>query len=598
MRMTRDHTKSAFLCLIAILCGFAAALAAVLVNGVSLPAGNDPPEPPYELLSFSGWSVESGGTLRPTELPAYVPPEGGSLRIVNTLPRALETGTCLAFESVDTYVTVRVDGEEIYRNAEPGGQLRSMWNFVRLDASRAEGRVTLEFSGPDPFDTGTVPEIFLGPYTEILLVANSQLRVNSQAGITILLFGVFVLLFALASFSDSRYVTDFALLGVVIIVLGLSLGLQTVRPTGSAAARFVSQGIGASLFGLLPPFYCFYRGVRAGEGNGRPYFVTCGCGLAFYFLVFCLRWFGPSAFRPLARVAICLVFEGIYAICLYRTLRGEERDSRRYRLLVSLSLAALMLGIGLEGFTHLAATRLRTLRPIMAGALVFSLLHTVAVMLYVFEHAQRQVKMAEELSESRFRLMMNQLKPHFIRNSLATIRVIIRHDPQKAYDLLYDFANYISYNIDSMRETELTPFAEELKHIREYTNIQEEHMRHRLRMVYEPGPADFLIPPLSVEPFVENAVRHGVWPKREGGTVTVGSGETEDAYIITVRDDGVGFDPSDPPPPALRGHGIGMKYAVERIETMVNGTVRVESEPGKGTVVTITIPKRETEDEG
>ncbi len=127
---------------------------------------------------------------------------------MNTLPRALETGTCLAFESVDTYVTVRVDGEEIYRNAEPGGRLWSMWNFVRLDASRAEGRVTLEFSGPDPFDTGTLPEIFLGPYTEILLVANSQLRVNSQAGITILLFGIFVLLFALASLNVVATMSD------------------------------------------------------------------------------------------------------------------------------------------------------------------------------------------------------------------------------------------------------------------------------------------------------------------------------------------------------------------------------------------------------
>ncbi len=76
MRMTRDHTKSAFLCFIAILCGFAAAVAAVLANGVSLPAGNDPPEPPYELLSFSGWSAESGSTLRPAELPAYVPRKG------------------------------------------------------------------------------------------------------------------------------------------------------------------------------------------------------------------------------------------------------------------------------------------------------------------------------------------------------------------------------------------------------------------------------------------------------------------------------------------------------------------------------------------
>ena len=584
--------------MIAILCGFVAAIAAVLSNGLSMPNREDPARPSYALLTYSGWSVaEEGDTYRSIELPVYIPTGGKPLQIVNTLPRALESGTCLAFESVNTYVTVRVDGDEIYRNMDEGKQTYSMWNYIYLDTIQAEGRITIDFSGPDSYDVGTLPEIYLGPKTEILLMANDQIRINSQMGITIFFFGIFVLLFSLVSFSDSQYVVDFILLGLVIIVLGLSQTLQVVHPTGQTTTWFVSQGIGVSLFGLLPPFYCFYRGVRAEEEVKRRYFITCWSGVGFYFLVYFLRWFGSSLVWPSARIVSYMVFEGIYGYCLYCTLCVEKQDSRRYSVLVAISLACLMVGMGLEGFTHLRYTYMKLFHPLMLGALLFSLLHVIAVLLYVFEHIRQQVCIAQELSESRVRLMINQLKPHFIRNSLATIRVITRHDPQKAYDLLYDFTQYLSYNIDSMRETELTTFGEELRHIHEYTNIEEEHMRHRLRMVYEPGPTDFQIPPLSIEPFVENAVKHGVWPRREGGTVWVGSRETPDAYEITVRDNGVGFDPDNPPPPVLRGHGIGMKYAIERLQTMVNGAVDIQSEKDKGTTVKITIPKKEREAE-
>ena len=114
-------------------------------------------------------------------------------------------------------------------------------------------------------------------------------------------------------------------------------------------------------------------------------------------------------------------------------------------------------------------------------------------------------------------------------------------------------------------------------------------------MEYDIGPTDFEIPPLSIEPFVENAVKHGVWQKREGGTVRVISEEKEKTFVISICDDGVGFDPQNPPTPAIRGHGIGMKYAIERLNTMVSGTVKVESQPGKGTTITIEIPKTGTE---
>ena len=584
-----------------ILLGLSAALLVVFLFGREY-AGRWDVDAPYSdiLLRYDGWTLQKGnGVSEKVKLPAYVPTAGSTVMITNTLPRALESGTYLVFESTNVSVAVSIDGETVYRSTDKtDSRPFSMWHYVPLDAVEAEGRVILEFSGGDPYDMGILPEIYLGPRSEILLLAENGVRLNTQISVSTVFFGVFVMLCALVTFSNVDFSADFVLLGLFIFVLGLSQWFQIVSPAGNAGSWFARQGIGRSLFGLLPPYYCYYC-ARRNSGAGRKICTAAfWFGIGFYFLVYALQWFGSAATWHSLRSVIYIVFEVTYGLCLWCTAVLEKGRSRRYRVLIGAGLAALMLGIGLENFTHIGYTAMRTARPMILGALAFSLLQATAVLFYVYDHVEEQARIARELSESRVRLMMNQLKPHFIRNSLATIRVITRHDPEKAYDLLYDFTQYLSYNIDSMRDTDLTTFGEELRHIREYTNIEEEHMRHRLRMVYEPGPVDFMIPPLSVEPFVENAVKHGVWPRREGGTVWVGSAEEEDAYVITVRDDGVGFDPDDPPEPAVSGHGIGMKYAAERIRAMTGGSVHIDSCPGSGTTVTIRIPKTDRGERG
>ena len=586
-----------FLYVLLILGGLAAALPLVLLPGKTI-GGERKENVPYSgaLLRYDGWAVlRESGAPRRVSLPAYAEPEGDSARVVNALPRALESGDCLAFESTNALVSVSVDGEEIYANrSEAGEQPPAMWNFVLLDAGMAEGEITVTFSGPDRYFAGILPEFFLGPRAEIMLLAESETQINTQISVSIVFFGLFIILCALVTFSDMSFSADFILLGLFISALGLSQWLQIVHPTGGADVWFTRQGIGRSIFGLLPPFYCYYCAGRNIASAKKIYEGAFWAGIGLYFLVYVLRWFGAPGTWHALRAVTYAVFEGIYGVCLYCTVALEKESSRRYRFLIGAGLAALMLGIGLENYTHIGYTAMRTARPVILGALAFSLLHAAAVLLYVYSHIEQQARLARELSDSRVRLMMNQLKPHFIRNSLATIRVITRHDPQKAYDLLYDFTRYLSYNIDCMQGTELTTFAEELGHIREYTNIEQEHMGERLKLVYDIGPTDFAIPPLSVEPYVENAVKHGVWQRREGGTVRVSSAETDSAWVITVADDGVGFDPADPPAPAVRGHGIGMKYAAERIRTMAGGSVRVESQPDRGTTVTIEIPKGET----
>ena len=104
-------------------------------------------------------------------------------------------------------------------------------------------------------------------------------------------------------------------------------------------------------------------------------------------------------------------------------------------------------------------------------------------------------------------------------------------------------------------------------------------------------PPHFRLPPLTLQPLVENAVRHGVTKKKGGGTVTISTRETASTYLVTVHDTGNGFDPEHYTDDG-KVH-IGIRNVRERLERMVGGTLTIESTPETGTTATILIPKKE-----
>jgi sensor histidine kinase YesM len=112
-----------------------------------------------------------------------------------------------------------------------------------------------------------------------------------------------------------------------------------------------------------------------------------------------------------------------------------------------------------------------------------------------------------------------------------------------------------------------------------------------LNIVFDIKTTDFLIPSLAIQPLVENAVKHGVGMKEDGGTVTIATEEFENHFEITVSDDGVGFDVSVPKNDG-RAH-VGMENVKNRLSTMCNATIETKSVLGEGTTVKIIIPKEE-----
>ncbi|MBR5272257.1 MAG: histidine kinase [Clostridia bacterium] len=192
-----------------------------------------------------------------------------------------------------------------------------------------------------------------------------------------------------------------------------------------------------------------------------------------------------------------------------------------------------------------------------------------------------------QLTESRVSTMMSQIRPHFIYNTLGSIEQLCNINPPKAGELVHNFAKYLRGNFGELDNPKPILMSQEMEHVRYYVNIENVRFPD-MTFSFEMNSDDFYIPALTIQPIVENAIKHGLMKLQKGGTIRVVSYETDTNYCVVVEDDGVGFDTD-----VLldeRKH-VGIRNIRGRLEAMVNGTLEIKSTEGVGTTVLIKIPK-------
>ena len=208
---------------------------------------------------------------------------------------------------------------------------------------------------------------------------------------------------------------------------------------------------------------------------------------------------------------------------------------------------------------------------------------------YLWLHMQSAFAHEQALeAEQRIQIMMSQIQPHFLFNTLSTIQALCRIDPEKASETTEKFGTYLRMNIDSISQSSLIPFRKELEHTRIYADIEMMRFPY-IHISYDIKEDDFELPALSIQPMVENAIRHGVRGRYNGSVKIMTRGE-EKEIVISVIDNGKGFDPEGTE--EAGGMHIGIRNVRERIEVLCGGTLEIESEPGKGSTVTIRLPRR------
>ena len=203
------------------------------------------------------------------------------------------------------------------------------------------------------------------------------------------------------------------------------------------------------------------------------------------------------------------------------------------------------------------------------------------------ELEMEKIVLNAELAENRISTMMSQIRPHFIYNTLGSIEQLCKLDPPKASDLVHNFAKYLRGNFGELDNPKPILMSQEMEHVHHYVSIENVRFPD-MTFTFEMKSEDFHIPALTVQPIVENAIKHGLMKLPRGGTIHVVSYETDTGYCISVVDDGVGFDTGVPVDE--RKH-MGLRNIRERLKVMVNGTLEIESTVGVGTKVLVKIPK-------
>ncbi len=194
-----------------------------------------------------------------------------------------------------------------------------------------------------------------------------------------------------------------------------------------------------------------------------------------------------------------------------------------------------------------------------------------------------------ELEKSRSALILSQIQPHFLYNSLLGIKQLCDTEPKKASEALEHFSYYLRGNLYSLSDPMLIRFEKEVEHVEDYLYLEKMRFGDRINVVWKITFSDFHVPSLTLQPIVENAVRHGLTKKDGGGTLTIKSEEISDAILITVSDDGTGFDTTAEPDNA-RPH-VGIANVKKRVEVQCDGSLQICSEIGIGTEVKIMLPK-------
>ena len=173
-------------------------------------------------------------------------------------------------------------------------------------------------------------------------------------------------------------------------------------------------------------------------------------------------------------------------------------------------------------------------------------------------------------------------------NALGAIRELCRQDPEDARNALGTFITYLRGNMESIQKEHTISFSKELNHILAYLQLEKLRFGEDLQVVFDIQETNFMIPSLTIQPIVENAVKHGICSREEGGTVTLHTHREDDHVIVTIQDDGVGFDIDT----LEKLEHVGIQNVRKRLNYMGNGTLTIESRKNVGTTVTITIYDR------
>ena len=289
----------------------------------------------------------------------------------------------------------------------------------------------------------------------------------------------------------------------------------------------------------------------------------------------------------------CIIDVVFVSIALSKNYETFDEKQRKY-ILIKYSPIIVSLVIDVIIFVFTGKYQTTFLR---FGVLLFSVVSIVELFVKFSEANELRLismELALDVQQKENELLMHQIQPHFLFNSLNCISTLCRVDPEKAEKAVIYFSNYLRNNMELINSTGNTTFEKEINHIDQYLMLHEIRFEDDIILDVNNPCGDFEIPPLSLEPIVENAINYAFRGyKIKLKVINIDVKETIGGHIIKVSNNGKGFNVE-----RIGNDGkkhIGMENVKNRIEKLFGGSVDIYSVPNKGTTVTIYLPTMTTE---
>lgn len=345
----------------------------------------------------------------------------------------------------------------------------------------------------------------------------------------------------------------------------------------------------AQIFSILFVLVYFQRFLKKEEHRYKAKIA-----IVFAYIIVSIYMLWSSIGYPAGNGAMVMIFASGGLICFYNIwLFVKDREFINDRITKTALYAAcfLLICVTIE-IAHYLLAGVFVVYVLEFGLIAFAFVqfYVIAAEIYHSRDEAMRLKDAEyELTQAKINVMISQIQPHFLYNAFSTIRALCNKDTEKARDAIDHLARYLRANLDSLSATECVPVSREIENVKSYLKIEQYRFGDKLKVEYDIQTTDFEVPGMTVQTLAENAVKHGLQKKDNGGTLIIRTRETKLSYEVNIIDDGVGFDATSKPDDS-REH-IGIENTRKRLSGMCGGTLTVESKVSEGTMVTISIPK-------
>ncbi len=548
-------------------------------------------------LQFFGEYSQDGGPWLPlggTKLSSL----DGELLLRGDFGMLIPEGSVITFYAFHINVAVELNGQ-LLGGTPSEGQCNGEWVSITMPFMGAKDELLLRVSNPHVIGNAQayiqlLDSIYFGDYEEIVSVVEEQDLFRRFIGFAVLAFAFALLTVALVfwfmhlSIGSKLLPMCFMALcyGGYMWLSAPSVNLGATWTELNTSGLYVS--IIAAVFQLEVLLHTCLTGIRKKIVSGLLVFQgLCLLGLALTYL------FGG--------LSICKVLDLwmpilIPCVLLLTALGLWEWlfPAKRYPGVLAFS-EILLFAIILEAVNeYLLLWPQRLLLDVLVA--FFFLAYAIYGIVSVpqsFRKASRAEKLETDLNQNRIVLAMSQISAHFIFNVLNAISGMCKYAPEKADETVIRFARYLRGNINAMQEERLENFSATLQHLQDYVALEQVRFGDRIRFTVDAQVTDFQLPPLTLQPVVENAIKHGLTPKPEGGSIHLQTSLQGDMICITISDDGVGFNLAE----LQQKNSVGLNNVRFRLKQIVNGDLQLKSLPGRGTWVSIIIPLEENKDE-